>query len=208
MSVTLYTGTPGSGKSYHVVSDVMNYLRRNKPVIANFELNFNAIKNDIKRKRFQENFHYVKNNDLTVKFLVDFSKDYFKNKKIRESQILLVIDEAQLIFNSREYARANRMEFISFFSQHRKLGYNCILVAQYDRMLDRQIRAIVEYEQLHRKLNNFSIFWILPFTVFTVTEFWYSIRQKTGSVNMVIYNPFKAKLYNTFTLFEGVGGER
>lgn len=206
MSVTLYTGTPGSGKSYHVISDVMHYLRLGKPVIANFQLNFSAIKSDKKRKRCIDNFHYVKNNDLTVDFLVNFSMQYFKDKKIKESQILLVIDEAQLMFNSREYARSNRMQFISFFSQHRKLGYECILVCQYDRMLDRQIRAIVEYEKLHRKLNNFSIFWILPFTVFTCTQFWYSIRQKTGNVDLIIYNPLKAKLYNTFTLFEGVGG--
>jgi zona occludens toxin (predicted ATPase) len=206
MSVTLYTGTPGSGKSYHVISDVMYYLSMGKPVIANFPLNFFSIKNERKREKYQSLFHYVTNNQITVEFLVDFSKEYFRDKKIRGSQILLVIDEAQLMFNSREYAKPDRMKFVSFFSQHRKLGYEVILVAQYDRMLDRQIRAVVEYEKLHRKLNNYRWFWILPFTVFTVTTFWYGIRERTGQVDVIIYNPFKARLYNTFALFEGVGG--
>lgn len=206
MSVTLYTGTPGSGKSYHVISDIMYHLHFGKPVIANFQLNFSAIKNEKKRKKYQDNFIYVNNNNLTVDFLINFSKQYFQDKKIKENQILLIVDESQLIFNSREYTKNNRMQFISFFSQHRKLGYDCILVSQYDRMLDRQIRAIVEYEVRHRKLNNYRFFWILPFTVFSATRFWYGIREKTGQVDFIFYNPFKAKLYDTFTLFEGVGG--
>ena len=41
----------------------------------------------------------------------------------------------------------------SHFSQHRKLGYRVILIAQFDRMLDRQIRSVLEYEYIHRKVR-------------------------------------------------------
>ena len=37
-----------------------------------------------------------------------------------------------------------------FFSQHRKLGYRVILVAQFSEMIDKQIRALIEYEYIHR----------------------------------------------------------
>lgn len=36
MAVVMYTGTPGSGKSYHAAEVVDRALRRKIPVIANF----------------------------------------------------------------------------------------------------------------------------------------------------------------------------
>ena len=74
-----------------------------------------------------------------------------------EDQILLVIDESQLIFNARDWQKAGREKWLSFFSQHRKYGYHIILVAQFDRMIDRQIRSLIEYEYVHRKVGNYGI---------------------------------------------------
>lgn len=39
--IYLYTGTPGSGKSYHAAEVVDRALRRKVPVIANFQVNLN-----------------------------------------------------------------------------------------------------------------------------------------------------------------------
>ena len=32
-----------------------------------------------------------------------------------------------------------------------------ILIAQFDRMLDRQIRSVIEYEHIHRKVKNIGV---------------------------------------------------
>ena len=77
------------------------------------------------------------------------------NHKIgKEGQTLVVIDECQIIFNCRDFGRKDRNAWVTFFAQHRKLGFNVILITQSDRMLDRQIRSLVEEEVKHRKLNN------------------------------------------------------
>ena len=43
---------------------------------------------------------------------------------------------------------------MTFFSQHRKLGFNIILITQSDRMLDKQIRSLVEDEVKHALDDN------------------------------------------------------
>lgn len=151
--IELYSGTPGSGKSLHVARIMKNWLHRWKaPVIGNF--NFNALACN---PRGWGSYLYCDNSRLNPDFLVYFSetyKDLRKWKSVPEEHILLVIDEAQLLFNAREWSRSGRSDWISFFTQHRKLGYRVILIAQYDMMLDKQIRSVLEYEHIHRKVKN------------------------------------------------------
>ena len=154
--INLYSGTPGSGKSLHVADIMYRWMHQFKsPVIANFPFKAKACK-----PRGFGSYLYVNNSDITPEFLIYFSEKY---KSIRgwqvvpEEHILLVIDEAQLLFNAREWQKSNRASWISFFTQHRKLGYRIILIAQFDRMLDRQIRSVLEYEYLHRKVKNIGL---------------------------------------------------
>lgn len=151
--IELYSGTPGSGKSLHTAAQIkkwVHYLR--SPVIANFSFNSVACS-----PRGYGSLLIVDNNQLTPDFLIAFSEKYKSIRKwqsIPEEHILLVIDEAQILFNAREWQKGNRASWISFFTQHRKLGYKVILIAQFDRMLDRQIRSVIEYEHIHRKVKN------------------------------------------------------
>ncbi len=151
--INLYTGTPGSGKSLHLARDMKNWMHLYKaPVIANFA--FNA---DLARPKGYGGYLYIDNTDLTPEFLIWFSERYRQERKwdrVPEEHILLVIDECQLIFNAREWNNKYRKSWISFFTQHRKLGYRVLLVAQFAEMIDKQIRALVEYEIIHRKLSN------------------------------------------------------
>lgn len=128
---------------------------RKKPIVANFAFKASGL-----RSRGFSGFIAVENHYLTPEFLIWFSDEYRKRsnqKRIREGDILLVIDECQLIFNTRAWNDDDRAGWISFFSQHRKIGYDVILVAQNFEMLDRQIRALIEYEVLHRKVVNMGI---------------------------------------------------
>lgn len=102
----------------------------------------------------------VNNTYLTPEFLIWFSDEYqkrSKKKRLSEGEILLVVDECQLIFNTRAWNDDDRAGWISFLSQHRKIGYEVILVAQNFEMVDKQIRALVEYEVNHRKVVNMGI---------------------------------------------------
>lgn len=195
--IYLYSGTPGSGKSLHVARDMYFRLNRNRKypnVIANFTINQKMIK----KKR--GNFIYKDNSELTVDYLVNYA---LENHTLGiENQTLVVVDECQVIWNAREWMnQKDRMDWIKFFTQHRKLGYNFIIISQNDRMIDRQIRALIEYEVSHRKVNNFKIGKLLPVSTFIAITRWYGINEKLD-VEFFTYRRKWGKFYDSYGTFE------
>jgi len=193
--IYLYTGSPGSGKSYHVARDIYNRLKRNKHkrVIANFMIDESKI------KKCEGVFTYKDNSELTVEYLIEYAKK--NHEEGIENQTLLVIDEAQVKFNSRDWQikRNERMEWIEFFSQHRKLGYNVIMITQFDRMIDRQIRSLVEYEIRHRKINNFKIGKLIPVTTFAAITYWYGVNEKIET-EFIFYRKKYSRIYDSYSI--------
>ncbi len=49
----------------------------------------------------------------------------------------MIIDEAQLLFNARDWTVKGRERWTWFFTMHRHFGFFILLCAQFDRMLDR-----------------------------------------------------------------------
>lgn len=198
--IYLYTGTPGSGKSLHTARDIRDTLHFKKlPVIANFDINSST-------KNYDSLFVYVPNDQLKPDFLYSFAREYWQGKPVKEDSILLVIDEAQLVFNSRAWNAKQRMDWIEFFSQHRHFGYKVIFIAQFDRMIDRQIRCLVEIEVKHRRLDNYGMkgkILSLPFggKLFAAVNYYYGLNEKVG---MTWYLPRKKyfKLYDSYNRFE------
>lgn len=199
MSISLYSGTPGSGKSYNAICQVLWALRLNKMVIANFPLKFS--KKELQRG-YDKRFYYIPNEEITVESMVIFAIEHGMIEAKKESQCLVVIDEAGGRFNCRESLKSDRAEWIDFFSQYRKIGYYFILVAQNDRMIDKQIRGFVEYEIIHRKVNRFGPFRILPFTLFVAVERWYVVKQKVGA-EFMLFHKSVANHYDTYAMFTG-----
>lgn len=191
--IWLYSGTPGSGKSYHATFDIINKTKRKKKnkVIANYSLT-------LPEKQMQ-NFTYVDNSELTIEYLQSYAR---KNHFVGiEGQTLVVIDESQILFNSRDWGTNShkRMAWIKFFSQHRKYGFNFIMISQFDKMIDKQIRSLIEYEVAHMKINNF--FMILPTTFFLCIERWYGQKMKVGH-NVIRYKKKIANTYNSYNTFD------
>lgn len=202
--IHLYSGTPGSGKSLHTARDIRDALRiRKMPVIANFDVNHSL-------RNYDRLFTYLPNDRLDPFFLEDFARNWFAGRKVREDSILLVIDEAQLVFNSRAWQHGQRMDWIQFFSQHRHFGYKVVLIAQFDRMIDRQIRSLIEIETNHRKLGNFGMKGLilsLPFRgrLFLGVSYYYGLKEKVGTCWLL---PRRAyfKVYDSYNRFEKVAG--
>lgn len=204
MTIYLYSGTPGSGKSLHATADIKDALfwrRYPRDVICNYDLALPESKRPF--------FHYKPNSELHPSWLVDFSKEYFKSHKFGEDKILLVIDECQLLFNSREWNNPERMAWLEFFSQHRHYGYKVIFVAQSDKMVDRQFRALIEYDVNHRKLSNFGLVGALMSLMFlgrlhvAVTRY-YGLSERVG-VHWFVARKGIFKLYDSYTSFRRTG---
>lgn len=196
--ITLYTGSVGSGKSYHSVEIGWESINKRKHVIANYPLKF---KNTKREKKLSERWIYQ--DEITPEWLI--AKSIENGWYGKESQCLVIIDEAGIIFNSRDWQSkgSERMKWIKFLSQSRKFGYDFIFVCQADRMIDKQIRGLVEYEVKHLKANNSFFFQFL--SIFRVTMFlyvyrWYQTRLKSN-LRISVYKSWVANRYDTMRTF-------
>lgn len=227
--INFYNGRPGNGKSLHMAEEIYNHLRNGKNVIANFEINESMVKPNGNKK--MGIFFYVTNLELQTN--IEGYKDYKKSRKIRysyiealknfaimfherdlqgnikEHQTVIVIDECQEIYNSRDWHSPDRLQWCSFYRHHRKYGYDVYLISQDDKSIDKQIRAILEYEFVHRKVNNFGklgkvMGFLMGGDLFVYVQKWYGVK---GKDNKVAKKFFKGKkkfyyLYNTSKIFD------
>lgn len=204
MAIWLYTGTPGSGKSYHAARDIVGRLRKGGGLIANFPVNEDAVK---KRKAHVE---YWDNSELTVQRLVAYALEHHVIGK--ENQCLVVIDECQVLFNCRDFGRKDRNDWVQFFAQHRKLGFNVILITQNDRMVDKQIRGLVETEVKHRKLNNYGFggmflsLFSFGKTWFIAIDYWYGGNKLKLGYQIFPYRKRYENIYDSYRLFADLAG--
>lgn len=157
MSIHVYTGTPGSGKSLHAASDIRFQLTRRypRPVIANFDL---AAKAPITPNVRNDLFHYIPNDEMSAGAITSIAESYWQTsgRDFQEDYITLVIDECQLLFNSRLWNQSSRMQYLEFLSQSRKYGIKVLLIAQATKMIDNQFRMLVEVEHNHRRVSSFG----------------------------------------------------
>lgn len=204
--IELYSGTPGSGKSLHTAKEIRTRLRMHKRVIiGNFYVNMKAV------SRRKGTYLFVMNDRLTPDRLLQFSRKLSDHlgRRLKEGEILLIIDEAQLLFNSREWQNISRNGWLSFFSQHRHYGYDIILAAQFDRMLDRQVRCLIEYEEIHRKVSRFGYigFFIGLLTnnnLYVAVKRWYPIRERVEG-NFFFGSKKLFAIYDSYNHFDAPG---
>ncbi len=184
--IHFFTGTPGSGKSLHMAMIIDKSLRKGKNVIANFEINEASFERFHKKHPGKlGDFIYVSNRELLtnaykagtgkngravpppqdrfsyIEGLYGYAQNFHKRNsrgQIIENQTLLVLDECQDLFNPRSWNRKDRLKWCSFFREHRKYGYDVYLISQDDTVIDKQIRHILQYEYVHRCINNYKLF--------------------------------------------------
>lgn len=204
--IVLYSGTPGSGKSLDCARTIYNWCWKKKPVLCNFPVNVDKI-----RVRGRKDIRYVSNEDLTPDFLVGTARSHFAGRPMKENAILLIIDEAQLLFNARDWSAKGRDRWNWFFTMHRHFGYFIILCAQFDRMLDRQVRSLVEYEYIHRKVNNLgwrglllSCLMLSPFNLFVKVKVWYPMKERVDS-EFYKAVPKYYRIYDTYQMLDAPG---
>lgn len=204
--IEVYVGPPGGGKSYHAVRRGLEqiYEGRDRYVVANFPIT--RSKPGTRKYRLEEKWIYLE--DIPEPgVLVNIAERL--GCVGREGAILLIIDEAGILFNSRDWliAGEKRKEWIKFFSQSRKLGYDVILIAQDERMIDRQIRACAEFRVKHFTLNQYSIFGWLPIRLFVAVRYWAG-GQFRGQLQVYPFLPWVARRYDSMRLFGEFRGVR
>ena len=238
--IHFFTGTPGSGKSLHMAMLMDKQLRKGRNVIANFEINERTYKR-FKEKHPGKlgHFIYVSNTELLtnsyfkkydekrgcfvgspndsfsyIDGLYGYAQNFHKRNsrgQIMEGQTLLVLDECQDLFNPRSWNRKDRLKWCSFFREHRKYGYEVYLISQDDKIVDKQIRAILQYEYVHRCVNNYKLSGkilglIAGGRLFVYVKKMYGIRSKEARVRSKFFTG-QRKYYEYYDSYKTFGQE-
>lgn len=228
--INYFTGKPGNGKSLHMAEIIYNEMKKGKNVIANFAINEDYFKkcnsDKLGKFIFVPNYHWLNNGykgttaffekngtydgktgnrfsylDGLRGFALAFHK---RNRKgqIEENQTLLVLDECQELFNTRTWNKEDRLEWASFFREHRKYGFDVYLISQDDKVIDKQIRSILQFEYEHRALKYYKLFGkILSFlaggNLFVCIKRNYSVKGKEAHISSKYFKG-KKKFYNFY----------
>lgn len=202
MGITLFSGTPGSGKSLHGVQLALESLSKGMNVISNFPILPTSYFKKKSIHREIGDYIFVKNTDLTVSALLKYAEE--NHERNYKAQTLVIIDEAGVMFNSRNFSNEDRMEWIYFLANHRHFNYDFLLIAQMDKMIDRQIRGLIETEVKHRSVRKYKTFgWLLTLItggLFACIEYWYPCNMRVGS-SFIKFNKKIADCYDTMALF-------
>lgn len=186
--IYLYSGTPGSGKSYHALCDIVRQCKRGRPTLCNFPV-----------KGKDVDYQECISPDIIVEWALKKAPPSY-----RESFSLVCIDEAQLILNSRTWNSKDRLGWNTFFSQHRKLCLDVILISQSDILIDKQIRALIEYEYIHRKA--LAALDIGVGGLILAEKYWYGRSSRIGT-KLFLVRKSVCSLYDTTSLFGALRSE-
>lgn len=218
--ISFYSGTPGSGKSLRVARDIVFKLtNRKQDVITNMDIDLAAVKNASMYKHFKHppkfgTLVHLENDKITPEFLFAYALEH--HKKGREGQTLIVIDEAQMIFSptvmklKKEEEKAYRVKWLDFFTQHRHLGYNVILISQFDKLIDAQVRCLFEYNVIHRKANNYKWGWIFSMfgiNLFVSVTYWYGTHTKMNH-QFFMYSKKFGKVYDSYSRWDTLKADK
>lgn len=229
--IECWTGTPGSGKSASVLVYALNHIDQGGVVLANFSLVdgwSNIMAKTYPRSWFSESAFLKTSQTLYNRWwtfgdlsdvwkFVDIYPKYLGKKMAQafESKCLILIDEAQLVFNSRAWQK--NMEWIEFFSQHRKLGFDILLVTHSEDMIDCQIRNYLEYVVKMRNLYRIRVpfvqiplsYFFLCRNLFCAKWYYYGVGVMSGSCFKTRFLPLRkwaASLYSSLSVFRMAQG--
>lgn len=126
--IVAYRGRRGSGKTACMTRDAYISYLRGKTIYSNYHLNFPY---------------------------KPLTKDVINNFKESDiSNCVLLVDEIQVLFNSRTFLKKRNMSFSTFIQQTRKRGVDLFFTTQSLRTVDVNIRENVDLHVYPKPVRN------------------------------------------------------
>ena len=144
--ITIYTGKPGSGKSYNLTRLVKQYLENGDDVFCNFKIN--ETKLNLKPKK---SFLNKSNKELGTLYHWKRLEEFRK-----VSNAIIIMDEAQTYFNARRWKNMTAEDEIKF-QQHRKQGIDIIGAVQNLNRCDTVLRELAGYVYEMKRIGKLFI---------------------------------------------------
>lgn len=180
--VELITGTLGGGKTLFAVERIFEHLALGGYVFTNIAMKPDAIRAALevrKRKKFDPS--------RLVVWTGDEAREP-QNHVMRgtaERCVMLVIDEAGLEHNARDWAKTDR-DFIALNALARKMELVVLYISQQATDFDKQVRSRCRAEWQCRNLHNLRLFGVLPVKVPLYARVCYDITK--GKREYVTYD--------------------
>jgi hypothetical protein len=154
--IELYEGRLGGGKTYSAAVRMVDHVRRGGIVCTNIELVWPAFKEYI-RKSYgleAEDDQFISIREEQVGLFHRFTPS-----GTAELPVLVVIDEAHLTFNARDFAQTDKLyrETLTFLTQSRKVNTDIIFIAQSVLNMDKQFMRLVQFIWRFRDLAKWKI---------------------------------------------------
>ena len=154
--IECYEGRLGGGKTYSAVVRIVDHLRRGGLVATNVELKWDRIV-----EYAGDRFGVVVESDQIIR-LADEQIGLFHRHTPSGTAglpVLVVIDEAHLTFNSRDYAKTDKLyrETLTFLTQSRKVHTDVIFISQSVLNMDKQFMRLVQFIWRFRDLSKWKI---------------------------------------------------
>lgn len=116
-TITIYTGAVGTGKTLAMVKDGLGYYLDGWKIIRNFDAKFGE---------------YMDNEDILA-----------LNKDSDLNHCVLLIDEIQVLFDSRNSATTNNKLFSNFMQQIRKRDIIILATTQYANAVEKRFKQFI-----------------------------------------------------------------
>ncbi|MBJ7330724.1 MAG: hypothetical protein JHC95_12565 [Solirubrobacteraceae bacterium] len=212
MTLSLVVGAPGAGKSYYAVRAISDAVQSGRLVATNVTLEedwaprvagANIFRRLIPGRRRKLEAAYrdrvLVSDDLSELFSI-------RLRGQGEGRGLMVLDEAHNWMNSRAWRDQDRTEIVRFFSQHRKLGWDVLLITQDELNVDRQVRSLFEYLVTLRNLRNAKFLGVrvVPFHCFLAIWTWNATNKTVIRRELYRLHKPTARLYDTMGLSHGL----
>lgn len=161
--IICFSGVPGAGKSYDTVKKILDNVKLGRTIYTNVDgLDDPVCREHIKLYTglddYQLNTQLIfLTPDKIVRFWesekVNAGTEFESERLICEKGSLIVIDEVHKWFNCRDWQTEKNRKFADWASTHRHDGYDVLLVTQDLEKVDKQLRSLVEWTYVYRKIN-------------------------------------------------------
>lgn len=143
-----FVGVPGSGKTYEAVKKIVFNLKKRRHVYTNIDGMDVDIQQEFMKNlvgmddyEFDKYFHFLSRDDVQQFWT------------IARHGSLIVLDEIHKTFNCRDWQSKKNNAFADWASTHRHYGYDLILITQDMDKVEKQVRSLLEWTYVFRKVN-------------------------------------------------------
>ncbi|MBT9168237.1 MAG: Zona occludens toxin [Syntrophomonadaceae bacterium] len=152
--IICYQGTPGSGKTYDAVIKIIANLKKGRKIYTNID----GLGDAVCREQIMR-MAGLTEVQLDMQLIHwDTSSVQGKEKVYNfmehvEPRSYIVIDEIHKYFNCRDWQTEKNRLFAEWGSTHRHFGFDLLMITQDYEKIDKQVRSLIEYTYVYRKIN-------------------------------------------------------